>query len=92
MTPTPTPPLLRPGAIDVLGHGPSDDPRAGFVLSLVVFLLFAIGIAGAASYQVVLNEAVLAVHAKETQSALSIARAGLQWYVGNQIGVHDDRS
>ncbi len=67
-----------------------DDPRGGFVLALVVLLLFGIGVAGAAGYQVVLNEALLSVHAKETQTALSIARAGLRSYIGKQIGVHDD--
>ena len=69
---------------------PPEDPRAGFVLALVVLLLFAIGIAGAAGYQVVLNEAQLAVHAKETQRALSIARAGLHRYIANEVGVHED--
>jgi len=40
---------------------------------------------------VVLNEAVLSVHTKETQTALSIARAGLRMYMGKQMGVeHDD--
>ena len=67
-----------------------DDPRGGFVLSLVVLLLFGIGVAGAAGYQVVLSEALLSVHAKETQTALSIARAGLRSYIGKQIGVHED--
>ena len=67
-----------------------DDPRGGFVLALVVLLLFGIGVAGAAGYQVVFNEALLSVHAKETQAALSIARAGLRAYIGKQIGVHDD--
>ena len=67
-----------------------DDPRGGFVLALVVLLLFGIGVAGAAGYQVVLSEALLSVHAKETQTALSIARAGLRSYVGKQIGVHED--
>ena len=68
-----------------------DDPRGGFVLALVVLLLFGIGVAGAAGYQVVFNEALLSVHAKETQTALSIARAGLRAYIGKQIGVHDDQ-
>lgn len=67
-----------------------DDPRGGFVLALVVLLLFGIGVAGAASYQVVFSEALLSVHAKETHASLSIARAGLRLYVGQQIGVHDD--
>ena len=67
-----------------------DDPRGGFVLALVVLLLFAIGVASAAGYQVVFSEALLSVHAKETQTALSIARAGLRSYIGKQIGVHED--
>ena len=67
-----------------------DDPRGGFVLALVVLLLFGIGVAGAAGYQIVLGEALLSVHAKETQTALSIARAGLRSYIGKQIGVHED--
>jgi hypothetical protein len=66
-----------------------EDPRGGFVLALVVLLLFGIGVAGAVGYQVALNEAVLSVHAKETQTALSIARAGLRSYVSKQLGVHD---
>ena len=75
------------------GHGGLeviDDPRGGFVLALVVLLLFGIGVAGAAGYQIVFNEALLSVHAKETQTALSIARAGLRSYIGKQIGVHQD--
>ena len=67
-----------------------DDPRSGFVLALVILLLLGIGVAGAAGYQVALNEALLSVHAKETQTALSIARAGLRSYIGKQIGVHED--
>lgn len=67
-----------------------DDSRGGFVLALVVLLLFGIGVAGAAGYQVVFNEALLSVHAKETQTALAIARAGLRSYIGKQIGVHED--
>ena len=67
-----------------------DDPRGGFVLALVVLLLFGIGVAGAAGYQVVLSEALMSVHAKETQTALSIARAGLRSYIGKQVGIHDD--
>ncbi len=60
------------------------------MLALVVLLLFGIGVAGAAGYQIVLSEALLSVHAKETQTALSIARAGLRSYIGKQIGVHED--
>ena len=81
-----------PTATDSSRSGPEsvDDPRGGFVLALVVLLLFGIGVAGAAGYQVVLSEALLSIHAKETQTALSIARAGLRSYIGKQIGVHED--
>ena len=97
LTMRPTRETLSPlGVLEALRDAPvaprcaAIDPRAGFVLALVVLLLFAIGIAGAAGYQVVLNEALLAIHAKETQRALSIARAGLQRYVANEVGVHED--
>ena len=60
------------------------------MLALVVLLLFGIGVAGAVGYQVVLNDAVLSVHAKETQNTLAIARAGIRLYMGQQMGVHDD--
>ena len=72
------------------GPGVVDDPKGGFVLALVVLLLFGIGVAAAAGYQIVVRESLLSVHAKETQSALSIARAGLRLYIGKQIGVHED--
>ena len=78
-------PHVRHSGLEVV-----DDPRGGFVLALVVLLLFGIGVAGAAGYQVVLSEALLSVHAKETQTVLSIARAGLRSYIGKQIGVHED--
>ena len=75
------------------GAGPGGpevvDDRGGFVLALVVLLLFGIGVAAAAGYQIVFSEALLSVHAKETQTALAIARAGLRSYIGKQVGVHD---
>ena len=79
---------LDRGALTALAE--RDDPRSGFVLALVILLLLGIAVAAAAGYQVVLNEALLSVHAKETQTALSIARAGLRSYIGKQIGVHKD--
>ncbi len=84
--------LSTAGSPDVRHSGLEvvDDPRGGFVLALVVLLLFGIGVAGAAGYQIVLSEALLSVHAKETQTALSIARSGLRSYIGKQIGVHED--
>ena len=82
--------LSPQGHVSQSGLDVVDDPRSGFVLALVVLLLFGIGIAGAAGYQIVFNEALLSVHAKETQTALSIARAGLRFYIGKQIGVHQD--
>ena len=81
---------MSPGDAGRNGLEVVDDPRGGFVLALVVLLLFGIGVAGAAGYQIVFNEALLSIHAKETQTALSIARAGLRSYIGKQIGVHQD--
>ena len=81
---------MSPRDVSNRGLEVDDDPRGGFVLALVVLLLFGIGVAGAVGYQVVFNEALLSVHAKETQTALSIARAGLRSYIGKQIGVHED--
>jgi len=74
---------------DSTGLEVADDSRGGFVLALVVLLLLGIGVAAAAGYQIVFSEALLSVHAKETQTALSVAQAGLRSYIGKQVGVHD---
>ena len=70
---------------------PSDqresDPRAGFALALVVLLLFAIAVAGATGYQIVHGAWRMAVQSTEGQTALGLARAGLQRFTAEQVGV-----
>ncbi len=64
--------------------------RRGFVLVLVVMMLFAISVAGAAGYLVVNSEFTMARHADEGSEALAAARAGLHRFVAEQIGVVGD--
>ena len=64
--------------------------RGGFVLALVVMMLFAISVAGAAGYLVVNAEFSMARNADEGAEALSVARAGLHRFVAEQIGVVGD--
>ncbi|MCG6986844.1 MAG: hypothetical protein LJF06_01470 [Gemmatimonadetes bacterium] len=60
--------------------------RQGFALALVVFLLFAIGVAAAAAYEVVGGEFTLSRENRESVTALSVARAGLQRFIAEQMG------
>lgn len=60
--------------------------RGGFALVMVVFLLFAVAVAGVTGYQVVSSEFALANQSREGQEALVVARAGLQRFLGEQIG------
>lgn len=62
----------------------------GFALALVVLLLFAVGVLGATGYQLAVLSSALSTQAQEGQRALSIARAGLQRYIGDQIGTPAD--
>ena len=72
-------------------RGPGAGGReGGFVLGLVVFLLFAIGVAGAAGYQMVSSALEMSTQARDGQKALVVARAGLQRFLGEQIGVVGD--
>ena len=64
--------------------------RGGFVLALVVLMLFAISVAGAAGYLVVNTEYNMARHASQGAEALSVARAGLHRFVAEQLGVVGD--
>lgn len=64
--------------------------EGGFVLAFVVFMLFAISIAGATGYMVVSSEWQLARHSSDGAEALTVARAGLERFVAEQIGVVDD--
>jgi hypothetical protein len=70
------------------GNPPAD--RGGFVLALVVLMLFAISVAGAAGYLVVNTEYSMARHAGQGAEALSVARAGLHRFVAEQLGVVGD--
>ncbi|MFV2007590.1 MAG: hypothetical protein ACC667_09080 [Longimicrobiales bacterium] len=72
------------------GHVAPTDTRAGFALALVVLLLFAIAVAGATGYQVVHSEWRMAVQSTEGQTALGRARAGLQRFMAEQVGVFAD--
>ena len=58
----------------------------GFALSMVVLLLFAIGVAGATGYQFVRLEAQLALQGQEGSRALAIARAGLTRFLAENGG------
>lgn len=62
----------------------------GFVLALVVLMLFAISVAGAAGYLVVSTEHRMARYASQGEEALSIARGGLHRFVAEQLGAVDD--
>ena len=68
---------------------PVGDER-GFVMVMVLLLLFAVAVAGATGYQLVSAEADLTSGTEEAQKALSAARAGLERYVGEHIGVPGD--
>ena len=75
-----------------LGHRalwPVED-RDGFVMVMAVLLLLAVSVAGATGYQLVRIEADLSSGAEEAQEALAAARAGLERYVGEHIGVPGD--
>lgn len=63
-----------------------DPGRGGFALALVVLMLFAIAVAGITGYQVVSAELTLATQNRDSQKALSVARAGLQRFLGETVG------
>lgn len=74
---------LPPGRVE--GRRVSGE-RDGFALLLVVAVLFAVGMAGAAGYQVVRVEAERAVQAQESGRALTVARQGLERFISEQGG------
>lgn len=57
---------------------------------VVVFLLFAVGMAAATGFAVVDLEADLASQAEEAGEALAVAQAGLERYLGEHLGIPDD--
>lgn len=66
------------------------DRRGGFVLGLVVLLLFAISVAGATGYMVVNTEFSLSTQNREGREALAVARAGLQRFLAETVGTVGD--
>lgn len=64
--------------------------RGGFVLAVVVMMLFAISVAAATGYLVVNTEFEMARSSDEGYEALSVARGGLQRFVAEQLGVVGD--
>ena len=64
--------------------------EGGFVLALVVMMLFAISVAGAAGYLVVNTEFSMARYSQQGAEAESVARAGLHRFVAEQLGVVGD--
>ena len=64
--------------------------RGGFVLVLVVMMLFAISVAGATGYLVVSTEFTMAKHASQGAEALTVARAALHRFAAEQLGVVGD--
>lgn len=59
-------------------------------MALVVLMLFAISLAGAAGYLVVSSEFTMARHSSQGGEALAIARGGLYRFVAEQLGVVAD--
>lgn len=64
--------------------------RGGFVLVFVVFMLFAVSVAAATGYLVVSTDFGMAKHSSDGAEALTVARAGLERFVAEQLGVVDD--
>lgn len=63
-----------------------DRNDAGFVLALVVLMLFAISMAGGAGYLVVSTEARMARYSTQGEEAMALARGGLHRFVAEQLG------
>ena len=64
--------------------------QEGFVLAMVVLLLLAIALTGAAGYQVISTEAFQSQQATEVSQALAVAQGGLEWFTGSQRGAVPD--
>lgn len=75
-----------------MGRSPSLAPRrrdsreGGFVLAMVVMMLFAIAVAGSMGYMVVNSEFSLANSNRDGQEALAVARGGLERFIAEQLG------
>ncbi|MBT8488217.1 MAG: hypothetical protein KJO65_05230 [Gemmatimonadetes bacterium] len=62
----------------------------GFVLAFVVFMLFAISVAGITGYLVVSSEFELSKYSSQGAEALAVSRAGLERFVAEHIGTVPD--
>jgi len=82
---SPPPALARHGRAARVAPG-----REGFVLALVVLMLFAISMASAAGYLVVGTEAAMARYAADGARALAAAHGGLHRFVAEQLGAVPD--
>lgn len=70
--------------------GPGRVGRGGFVLAFVVFMLFAISVAGMTGYILVASEFELAKYSSQGAEALTVARAGLERFAAEQLGAVAD--
>ena len=70
--------------------GANPREEGGFVLLLVVLMLFAVSVAGAAGYLVVNTEFSMARYAEQGTEAETVARAGLHRFIAEQLGVVGD--
>lgn len=61
--------------------------RRGFVLAVVVFLLFAVGMASTVAFNLVQMEWHMAAGGREALEASALARSGLERYVAERIGI-----
>ncbi len=78
---------MRPAS----GRVPASPGReSGFVLAVVVFMLFAISVAAATGYTLVSSEFALSRHSGDGAEALAVARAGLERYVAESLGTLAD--
>ncbi len=68
----------------------TDARRGGFVLAVVIFMLFAISVAGMTGYLLVSSEHELSRYSGQGAEALTVARAGLERFVAEQIGAVPD--
>ena len=64
--------------------------EGGFVLAVVVFMLFSISIAAATGYILVSSEFSLSRHSGDGAQALVVARGGLERYVAESLGTLAD--
>jgi hypothetical protein len=62
-------------------------PERGFVLALVVFLLFAVGLASTLAFRLVQAEWRMAMGGEEAMEAGVVARSGLDRYVAERLGI-----